>query len=251
MLLIGFFFLAGCGTGKPTKSEEPPSGGAIPKSSDGPQDSKNPSGAGGEDFVLTATEFHEANKDSKVADAKYKGKMVELSGQVKTVVTHFGKETSVWLKSEKGGLGVNCMFDGTEVVGKVGIGQTVRIRGRAWVASTLKSCELLEKGPDTILRVTAVELAKEYSADPEKTEEKYKDRTLLVSAEVAAVEATPGIHLKDVVLKGDGKTKVRCLFDNSEEVERRKPGEQIILVGEFQAINKSSISVHSCNILKK
>src|SRR5262245_17084011 len=82
------------------------------------------------DVRLTAAEFHkEVKADKEAAAAKYKGKVIELTGEVDNVGRNLADEAYVTLKAEKDLLGVICFTTDPQPWGKAVRGQKVTIKG--------------------------------------------------------------------------------------------------------------------------
>jgi len=166
------------------------------------------------DYVMTVQEFRaEFERNSKTAEEKYTGKVLEIAGTVLStsrddadrgmVLLGTGDRLEFWPVC-------TCLFQDRNIAEKVGKKQTVRVRGRYarnFAFRMLVGCVIVEKGPETLVHITAEQLAREYTADSEACEAQYKDRTLIVSGEISAVK-TDENKVKFVELKGDGTTVI-------------------------------------------
>jgi Leucine-rich repeat (LRR) protein/uncharacterized protein (DUF1330 family) len=205
------------------------------------------------EFKLTAVEFYkeyEADKDA--AAKKYKGKVIELSGEAVTVWRSGPNERHIELKSEKQFSGIRCEMADPMPWAKVLKGQAVKLKGK-WPASPYQAmlidCALVEAGEYKAIAITAVELAKEYATDPEAAQKKYQDKYLVISGEVTAKEFNSA-GAATIELKTDGKVKVTCIYTASEKdvTKPMKVGQKIKAVGEFQIPfrEKNAVEVYLC-----
>ena len=227
-------FIIGCGKEKPTESEQhkpvespkpaEPQGNGAPALT-------GPKATDGVDFKLTAAELEaEQKKDRKAAEAKYKGKTIELSGTVRsTGPIYYAPGSSIDLDSaERGGPGVLCTTKDLVPPGTLARGQTVRVRGMGSSGPSLVDCVVIERGPDTAIRTTAEQVAKDTTGDPGQATTKYERRTLVLKGKVAAIKTDPNIPaIKYLELKGDGKTVVECRFGSSDQEAKIRDGYKV------------------------
>jgi hypothetical protein len=204
-------------------------------------------------FRLTAEEFHKEHAAGREAMAKkYEGKVIELSGEVERNFRN-GTDAFVALKVKGQILGVRCRTVDRQPWAKVAPGQKIRIKGvlpnEVWVCAALVDCVFVDVGQYAVIPVTAVELAKEYAADPVAAKKKYREKHLVVSGEVVSKEFTD-IGTAVLALKTDGKVKVTCVFDldMNEEGKAVTVGQKVKLVGEFGPLflTKDEAFVTSC-----
>lgn len=146
---------------------------------------------------VTALELSKEYKDNEVAaNAKYKGKVVEVTGKVKSV-----SDTKVELEGFNFA-DVDCNFGSSQQasVSNLKVGSTATIRGRCAgeviFDVELNDCIVMPGGPgkpadgankgagDGALKVTATELAKAYEEDEEAADKKYKGKVLEVTGNV-------------------------------------------------------------------
>ena len=160
-----------------------------------------------------------------------------MSGEVYSVSRSDDGGRYVTLKVEKDFLGVRCDTADEYPWAKVLKGQTVRIKGQ-WpekpVWASLTNCVFVEAGEYKGISITPAELATEFSADPEATAKKYDGKWLVVSGAVAEKEFNSA-GAAGVVLKTDGKVRVKCNFTASDKdfTKPLKVGQTIKVVGEF------------------
>jgi uncharacterized protein (DUF1330 family) len=185
-------------------------------------------------FRLTAEEFSkefETNPNS--AAQKYRGRVIELSGEVKSVARNFDGESVVTLKAEGQAIGVTCITADKEPWGKAVRGQKIKIKGKA-ISGKVIDCVFVETGEYAGIRISATDLAREYAADREGTVKKYDTKHLVVSGEVASKNFNE-VRAANIELKTDNKVKVACSFTALEKdlTEPIRVGETIRVVGEF------------------
>lgn len=223
--------LSGC-TKKPDEPGTPnaPGGPKVEPSQKGP--------LGKPDFTLSAADlFNERRADAAAAEAKYKGKVIEVSGTVHKVARYGNQKVDVVeLKSADGKPSVGCAVSDRNIAGKIGPEQTVRIKGRYNTGLiALVDCELVEKGPETLIPLTAEALAKEFTADAAAGEKRLGKSVLLLTGEVAAVKTDPTTG-KHIELKGDGKTVIRVHYIGGEWPATYTVGAKVKMTAEIVAL---------------
>ena len=251
VLVATFAMLLGCGKKPDDNAQQPQPNPApnpapvVPKPPDPP--AKAPS-LGPSEFKMTAEDFEkEFSADKKAAEAKYVGKVVELSGSVDYIARYGATQGQVGLRSISGGAPF-CTFviDDAKLVEKVGKGQKVRLRGRFQSDRFQKyflPAEVVDFGTPTVVPLTAEQLVKEYSAAPDALEEKYRGKTLLVTGEVSAVT----IGMPDpqfVELKGGEKPKVLCFRHPLETWEwpaHYKKGARVRFIGKLTSADEEAV----------
>lgn len=155
--------------------------------------------------VDATTLIEEYNNNEVAADAKYKGKEVEVTGEVDRISSTFGK-SSVTL----GGLmGVTCYFSKAHEadIGALSKGQTVAIRGRVdgmMMGVNVKDCQLVgasgagaaaggsgatpaPRATGGVLEVTSEELDNAYEANEVKADSTYKGKTVVIRGPVEKI----------------------------------------------------------------
>lgn len=202
------------------------------------------------DFTLTVEAFaKEAKANGKAFRAKYKNKVVELSG-------------AVWNPRVPQG---DVMLTGTDAkvaeIDKIvsvsppkfkleqrhralARGQKVTVRGKQADAAypALIDCEFVTVGPSTAIPVTVPGLAAEFTADAAMADKKYEGRSVVLRAKVLAAKAE-----KDKVRwtltapdgKGDAKIEVLAdpLFgDPLKKLQQVKAGDVIVLIGDVSSL---------------
>lgn len=180
----------------------------------------------------------EVKKDEKAAAKKYKGATIELSGPVTGVHRNFGGEVFISLPSKTAGpLGVHCFLKDRNVFGKVVKGQEVTVRGRypdLQFGTQVMDCEVVKTGPSPALTYTAEDMAKEWAKDKEAAAKKWKDKTVIVSGEVADTKANDVGAINVYLKAADGK-RVDCGFTafDKDLAGKIKKGDRVKVVGEY------------------
>lgn len=202
------------------------------------------------EFTTTVKDWlTEFKKDRTAAEKKYLGKIVELSGTVKTVVCHDNDLGAFVLLDNEGiivdfivtdAVGMSCDVQDPEPWLKLGPGSKVTIRGEGF-GPRLSPATIVKVGPLERIEMKGEELAKEFSKDPKATQKKYKGQWILVDAEVVGKEApkrVPGAVWKDLFLKGDGKIAIKGHLEGGTKYHDKRtesivPGKRVKIVGEI------------------
>lgn len=210
------------------------------------------------DFTLTAEAFYkEYQADKGAAERKYKGKVIELTGETDGHGRNISEEAFVSLKVEKQLIGVRCFTADDQPWGKAVKGQKVKVKGK-WpeftISAALVYCVFVETGEYKGISITAAALAKEYEADRAATVKKYDHKHLVLSGEVAAKEFNSA-GAATIQFKVDGKIKVNCSFTAFEKDATKaiKVGQKLTVVGEFTLNSETGdeVTVYFCQILTK
>lgn len=139
--------------------------------------------------------------DRKATIKKYKGKRVEVVGNVYTSSIDNPDNLPVISLNDQGAdkiewVPVKCLLPekDRDRIKPLCRGQTVKIRGTlieidpGHMAPCLEDCELLEVGPSSALTVSADDIAEDYIADRDKAKKKYGEKTSIVTGIVAAID---------------------------------------------------------------
>jgi hypothetical protein len=226
VLFVAALFVAGCGT--PTTSHPVPNKDDQPKPKD---DGKPKDGTGAPlgkpDFTVTAGELaDEYKKDSKAMAAKYKGKVIEVSGLLDgyTWAALGLKEPVLTVVDPKDTKrSVQCFTDDLKPWSKALPGQEVKVKGTYYDfgQAALKQTEILSVTGDKPPTVTAAELAKEFATDALAAQKKYKGKYVVLTGEVDKV--APG----KITLKTEaGMPPIQGLFAREFEMTL-KPGQKV------------------------
>jgi hypothetical protein len=146
---------------------------------------------------------------------------------------------------------VYCQSKDPNFFALVGPKQDVVIKGKQqqMAGPGLESAEVVERGPDTRVFVTAEELAKEFSEDLQKARNKYVEKVLIVTGKVTAIKTLEGFKLKYAELKGDGNLVIKCVFEKPDTVQKLKVGDTVKVYGPNWRKEEGSILVDSCETL--
>jgi hypothetical protein len=205
------------------------------------------------DVTVTAVELdRDYNQNVAAADAKYKDKVVEVTGVVERVTDELRSlRTTVELTgSPDSDATVDCDFRSSEKasLATVQTGSTVTIRGKCVGRRTvegskyvtLEDCVVVPAGSKTpdkpgdgAVKVTADTLTKEFADNLTAAEAKYDGKMLQVSGKVAFV--TPDRQGYTVVTLGTGTT-VECWVVGTDAAGKAlKVGEQATLRGKCES----------------
>jgi len=210
------------------------------------------------DFTLTAEQFDKEVSDNKeAAEAKYKGMTIELTGTVQGAGKDLSGDGHLWLAAGTALFGVQCFTTDQKPWEKATLGQKVRIRGQypeVVGLPALVGCTIVEVSGPKAPVVQAADLAKEYAADAEATEMKYKDQWLLLAGEVTQTKAK-GFGAGRVYLRGGEKVKVVCNLTSLEKEEEAAVavGRRVKVLGQFSraAGGEGEVGLNMCVYLGK
>ena len=183
-------------------------------------------------FRFTAEEYC-----PQAANEKFQGKVIELSGTVGDVARNAGGEAFVQLQVPGELLGVMCFTTDERPWAGVARGQKVRIKG-LWggvvMAPRLLSCVFVDPGEYAAVRISAIDLAKEYAADSEETVKKYNKKHLVVTGEVAAKDVNE-LNAVRLTLKTGNNVAVTCGFTafDRDLSGRYEVGQTVTVFGDF------------------
>jgi uncharacterized protein (TIGR03067 family) len=219
------------------KGEE--GGAAPPPPAVGPKKGAGPAGLGKPDLVVTPAEWRaDFKKDAAAAKAKYRGKVIEMSGTVDSVRPEpFGAPFAYMNFEVKDDLlGVRCVLTDTKPWRKVSPGSKVKVRGKSSEvqAGDLNPCEIIEAGPNPVVVMTAGQLAKEFAADRVAAQKKYEDKWAIITGEVVARGKSEFCAVR-ITLKGDADITMTCCFGEAykRSAEAVKVGAQVEIFGKL------------------
>jgi len=185
------------------------------------------------DFTMSAQEFlDEYKRDQKAARKKYDEATIQVTGVVHHIGRTFRKEPWVILTQREGketdSDGVRCGLSDKQAWTKVQAGQKITLKGKCDSLGDLLSCELVDPGPSQSIVLSSEDLAKECTKDWEAATEKYHQLYLIVEGEVIGKESVyndiiNSVKYVDLSLKGDGKKKVLCRFNDSDAKKELGP----------------------------
>jgi hypothetical protein len=192
------------------------------------------------DFTFTADEWVKEHDNDGVTE-KYQDKVVELRGEIDTVALTGGKVPTIILKAGTALVGAVCLLADKDPWGKVAPGQTVKLRGKVAAAPwTLTECVLVELGPNPAMVLSSADFAKEYLADEAKASDKYYQKAVIVAGEMLNKKEIDNGRIS-VLLKGDGKSHVNCVFGSTEKslADQCAKGHQLKILGVFNGLLSS------------
>jgi len=218
---------------------------------------------------LTPLELTKQYTDNKtVADALYQGKVVEVTGKVKSV-SDTGEDSDLRVKLDGFNfVDVDCQFNSGQrsSVSNLSVGSTVTIRGRC--AGTvvfdvvLNDCIVMpdgpnrpagggNKGPDAgAVKVTAGVLAKAFKDNAAAADAKYGDKSVEVSGPVFATDLTDPDN--QIVFLGQKGKDVECRF-GKESLKGQAAittGKQVTVRGKCQGNDDSPVVLEDCKLVK-
>lgn len=194
-------------------------------------------------FSLSAQElFDEYRRNPDQAHKKYGELVVEVSGTIEGFHSLDGNRAKLAFLVEKARWGVNCDFFEVEPWRKAFPGQRVKVKGRCNSPGTrpeLVDCVFTEFGENTAVPMTAEELAEEWFADKKRTEQKYKNKFLLLTGTVQEKQRANEYLHRQLTLRGNGKTPVRCAvqFAVPKQLEAIQAGQQIDIIAKFSRVS--------------
>ena len=241
-LVVGMLLVLGAASGCGKKEETPAKGGGAEGGGKEPE-KQAAQPLGKPDVTMTAEDWAaEWKKDEAAAKAKYKDKVVELSGTVRgTDDDPYGNVGYVYLQAKADILGVRCATTDKKPWTKVSPGSEAKIRGKvpeAGLPGDLYPAEIVHAGPNPGVVITAKERTKEYAADRAAAVKKYNDKWAYVSGEVA--EKTKSEYCKVLLkLKGEGDLTVNCCTGagNPKALDALKAGSHVSMFGKLSVFS--------------
>jgi hypothetical protein len=236
--------LIGCGGGGDKKD----TGGGTGDGKNGPGKKE----VGKPDITTTAEQLaKEFLADQKAAEAKYKDKVIEISGPVTQLIFE-GDKAVVNLKGAKKdekdipGVSFNCALQGgyRDAGARLGKDQKVQVVGKYHMTFAsvvqLYDCTIKELEPSKTLQVTAEALAEEFQKDAKAAHEKYKDQWVLITGEVLDLPSRDGFYFAK--LKGKDPVSIRVTLAGSEQKSLQK-SQTVTLHGEgtFPELQKNEV----------
>jgi hypothetical protein len=181
-------------------------------------------------------------KEVKADKEKYKEKYVEVEGLVKDA-PEFAQPTKMTVEAKAGKDKVTCTMSAQaqKTFHGLGKGQNVRVTGKLYFVIgdniLLDDCNYAEAGPNPAIKISAMDLGKEYATgDGEAAAKKYNGKELLVEGTVLDVdEKRPRVNLDAGLAK-----PMECDFaiveagnDKAFSNLQIKKGDKVLLKGEF------------------
>lgn len=231
-LVAAFLFgvlLAGNGCKKKRSSED---------SSDGPSNRAPDKPA---EFKVNAGQlFAEIKGDKEAALTKYADKWVEVSGAISFVGAYDEKKLARTL-----GLHVdeaNALYcdvaQSERSPGKFSLGQSVVLKlyggkeGSKSPSLRLQQGQVVSAGPSQVLKVNAEDLCKDYAQDPMNADNKYRKKTLALTATIAEVRALQ-FDRKELVMKNSSGINLigETNFKLDPLAQQLKSGDSVTMTG--------------------
>ena len=206
------------------------------------------------DVKLTAEEFYkESNKVGGDLISKHPGKLVELTGVVKSARISFGGDPILLLFGGAEGDIVNCDVGDRNPWSKAFPGQTVTLRGM--VPKSINDPKPFVWNIESATgplppKMTTENFLKEYIANREVMEKKYKGKHIILLGEVAEPKMyekmLTGFSLRSKEKKPVVVCHVYGLGGQQEEAFVKgvaKPGQKVTVLVEFDGFNNVEISM--------
>jgi hypothetical protein len=176
-------------------------------------------------------------KDSQAARAKYKGKVIEMSGTVSLARPDpYGLCGYISLDVPNDAFGVRCVLADLKPWKKVSPGSKVTVRGKSsdLIAGDIRPCEVVKAGPNPGVVISAQELARQFAADRKQARQKYNEKWAYIKGEVMEKTAKPG--QASFKLKGADGIAVTCSTGDAYKkmVTEVKVGAQVEAFGQLQ-----------------
>lgn len=199
------------------------------------------------DVTITADEWaKEFKADKKAAQAKYKGKVIEMTGEVASLQLALG-DMAVYLKvkGEAGVPGVPsgemCVMTDLNCWESISPGSGVTIRGKSSTVFSegrvVEGCSIVKADQNPAKTMTAEDFAKKYKADPKKSRQAWDDLGLkwvyLEGVLASDVAGNDVLGVREFALKGEGETLISCsdLKRVSGEKGGMKSGQKVKILG--------------------
>ena len=269
--LLGMVILSGCDKSKPPEAQRPSPekvtdprgekdqpGGRVPPVSQTPEkeNAKEEVPNGPPVYKVTAKKVsEELIADSDVFKKKYENKMIELIG----VVDSFSQEDNRVLLFLKGADDIKfgrvlCILPTSTTRNLVLPGQTVRVLGqcKASIMAFLQPCKILEVTGDPPPSITADALAKTFAENPRETEEKWKNKFIIVTGIVKEVTKEKGKDFWNVLLESTpASPMIEPNVFSEREIKDVRPGQQIrILCKTYGLLSEPTrVFFHDCTVL--
>ncbi|MBN9117732.1 MAG: hypothetical protein J0I06_00930 [Planctomycetes bacterium] len=212
---------------------------------------------------VTAEELERAYDENVVAaDAKYKGKVLQLTGRVFKVVRNRPGVVTIEFETDAGET-VDCDFATKESqtpLAAVTAGDTIVVRGlckgRSDDVVTLGNCTFVEKfarpAPGAPVVVTVEELAKAYEGNIVAADKNYKGKFLEVTGKVVrVVKNKPGkitvyLGADDRFVVSDFLTK-----DGKNQLTAVAPGDTVTIRGTCRGAGDGAPLLENCSLVEK
>jgi predicted Zn finger-like uncharacterized protein len=207
------------------------------------------------DVVMTAADWHaEWKKDANAAKAKYKDKVIELTGTVKSASDDGSNRGTGWVFLDVPGaiLGLQCTTTDKDPWLRVCAGSTIRLRGRVPAfggePGSLFEVVLVEVGPNPGIQTTPAKLTAEFAANLDGAQAKYKDKPIYLEGEVLEKPK----DTSTLKLRGEGGWVVQCHFVDAhpDKLGALKPGSKVKVLGKIQLADDKSILLDTSGVVE-
>jgi len=196
-------------------------------------------------------------------DDKYKGKFLQLSGEVERVSRSKPNQVVVTLRGGDFTM-IECEFekDAQTSLAKVEAGKKITLQGvcegRIRGTLTLTRCTLVtgkEPVPPVATKplvLSATTLVKDYDSNELLGDEKYKGKQLQLSGEVLRVMRNDPTKKILVYLKGGEDDEILCEFasDSKAALAKVEPGKTLKLQGTCEGRRNGTLLLANCTIVK-
>jgi hypothetical protein len=191
---------------------------------------------------ISADDLAKAFKDNEAAaNERFLNHVVEISGTVQSVGATYDPGGYIYLG------GIKWETEDKEPWAKVLPGQSVVVEGKFKPGVKMK----IMKVSGHRLAVAAEQLAREFQADRDTANAKYKDKWLEVHGKVTKVEQNAG-EFPSVFLEGNNNMLIQCRCQSETEnfAKKLQPGDQVRLVGRF-LVAGDDIDIGACLAISK
>ena len=188
------------------------------------------------DVTVTAeTMSKEFQGDKKAFEAKYKGKLVEMTGKVYQTRPELGDVLLVGVKNAP----LDCPLPekDQEKLRGLALGQQVTITGKCnGSVPSLSECSFTKIGPSTALTPSVAGLAADIKGNRAAAEKKYGGKSVIMRAKVTAAEFDNDrlvLTITDAAGKVSYKAQTYSIFEQKyiKELKAVKAGDTIVLIG--------------------
>jgi hypothetical protein len=194
------------------------------------------------DLKLTADELGKEEKQNEDATkAKYKGKVIELTGEVTRISKDLDLKPQIFLKVKDQTVNLHVYTTDRRPWERVLPGQSVTLKAGYLEGNrrtSLVGGPIMQVTGTAVPTITAEELAKAYEADPTAADKKYHWQAggLIVTGEISDAQALGQFGTPEVYLKTSTKLSVLCKPD-TESSSHLKVGMKIRVTGVSFGVN--------------
>jgi hypothetical protein len=267
LLGVGMLVVLGCGKSEPVAdagsdasgSDVAADGGGEPVAAPAPAEIPDEMKLASVDF---AKQFAD---DAEAATAKFEEKWVQLTGSLTTQPGQGGITDSLSIAGYKkeGGIiptGVVCRLAPGEYekVKDLSVSQEITFKGQVLGASGgsvyVENSEVTEIGPDPAIEIDAVELSQAFAADEAAAKEKFTNKPVKVTGEVAALnEDDFTIDLKGAQTEDGAPILVKVAVGTgfNDLKDKVAVGETISAKGVVSVFSDNELSIMMSNVLGK